>query len=293
MAAGAWQRLTTSVVLQVLLLSLPQDLHFEGGRPSWPRGRSGVLLATAQIEQCHAECSKCHLFDFDLSWHCLECNPGFDLWVDGCFLPCPAGQYRYGYDCLECPQNCDVCVGGLAHECQVCSPGYIFDFRGLCVRECNRGRYAPANDRTRCDECDAYCRECIAGTRISCSSCYSGYTLRILDANTNTGECMQDCRKGFFRDSPNDLRCIQCGKHCIDCNSLYNCFECETGATLFRGICYLIPTGTVDSTVDFQEYLSSGAGATWDPNDAPSWQLLVAQARRLLSEDPLHWDLGS
>ncbi|OLQ10072.1 Polyadenylate-binding protein, cytoplasmic and nuclear [Symbiodinium microadriaticum] len=225
MAAGAWQRLTTSVVLQVLLLSLPQDLHFEGGRPSWPRGRSGVLLATAQIEQCHAECSKCHLFDFDLSWHCLECNPGFDLWVDGCFLPCPAGQYRYGYDCLE------------------------------CVRECNRGRYAPANDRTRCDECDAYCRECIAGTRISCSSCYSGYTLRILDANTNTG------------------------RHCIDCNSLYNCFECETGATLFRGICYLIPTGTVDSTVDFQEYLSSGAGATWDPNDAPSWQLLVAQAR--------------
>eukprot|EP00439_Symbiodinium_sp_Y106_P031637 s88_g3.t2 len=136
----------------------------------------------------------------------LGCNPGFDLWVDGCFLPCPAGQYRYGYDCLECPPNCDVCVGGLAHECQVCSPGYIFDFRGLCVRECNRGRYAPANDRTRCDECDAYCRECIAGTRISCSSCYSGYTLRILDANTNTGECMQDCRKGFFRDSPNDLK---------------------------------------------------------------------------------------
>ena len=32
-----------------------------------------------------------------------------------------------------------------------------------------------------------HCRECIAGTRISCSSCYSGYTLRILDANTNTG----------------------------------------------------------------------------------------------------------
>ena len=29
------------------------------------------------------------------------------------------------------------------------------------------------------------------GTRISCSSCYSGYTLRILDANTNTGHAFR------------------------------------------------------------------------------------------------------
>ena len=30
-------------------------------------------------------------------------------------------------------------------------------------------------------------------------------------------------------------------RYCLDCNSLYNCFECQVGATLFRGICYLDP----------------------------------------------------
>mmetsp|Transcript_12956 Transcript_12956/g.22478 ORF Transcript_12956/g.22478 Transcript_12956/m.22478 type:complete len:280 (-) Transcript_12956:9-848(-) len=246
-----------------------------------------LLRTWAQIEMCHPECQTCHLFDFDQSWHCLECKPGFDLWVDGCFLPCPIGEYRYGYTCEKCYANCNVCVGGLAHECQVCADGYTFDFRGLCVRQCGIGRYASA-DGLRCDDCDAYCRACIAGSRIACTTCYSGYTLRVLDTKTNTGECMQDCPKGFFRDAPNDLRCIQCGKYCLDCNSLYNCFECQTGATLFRGICYLDPTGTVDTTVDLQTYLSSGAGATWDSNDAPSWTLLTSQTRRL--EESLNWD---
>lgn len=74
----------------------------------------------------------------------------------------------------------------------------------------------------------------------------------------------------------------------MDCNSLYNCFECQAGATLFRGICYLDPTGTVDQTVDLQTYLSSGAGATWDSEDAPSWTLLTSQVRRL--EETLNWD---
>jgi len=103
---------------------------------------------------------------------------------------------------------------------------------------------------------------------------------------------MQDCAKGFFRDAPNDLRCIQCGKYCLDCNSLYNCFECQVGATLFRGICYLDPSGTVDQTVDLQTYLSSGAGASWDVNDAPSWTLLTSQVRRLQDEadEAFQWD---
>ena len=43
-----------------------------------------------------------------LSTSGLECNPGFDLWVDGCFLPCPIGEYRYGYTCEKCYANCNV-----------------------------------------------------------------------------------------------------------------------------------------------------------------------------------------
>ena len=62
------------------------------------------------------------------------------------------------------------------------------------------------------------------------------------------------------------------------------------GATLFRGICYLDPTGTVDQTVDLQTYLSSGAGATWDENDAPSWTLLTSQTRRLFDAGLNIWE---
>ena len=199
------------------------------------------------------------------------------------------------------------------HDCKIVQP----------AESCNLGH--ASLDGLRCEDCDAYCRECLSGSRIGCSSCYSGYTLRVLDTNTNTGECMQDCAKGFFRDAPNDLRCIQCGKnlaliwihcylllsspcvvfpkktlafytaplrYCLDCNSLYNCFECQVGATLFRGICYLDPSGTVDQTVDLQTYLSSGAGASWDVNDAPSWTLLTSQVRRLQDEadEAFQWD---
>ena len=171
--------------------------------------------------------------------------------------------------------------------------GTVWQWQDRChCVPCSSLGYASL-DGLRCDDCDAYCRACIAGSRIACTACYSGYTLRVLDTNTSTGECMQDCPKGFFRDAPNDLRCIQCGQSCLDCNSLYNCFECETGATLFRGICYLDPTSTVDQTVDLQTYLSSGAGATWNSEDAPSWTLLTSQTRRLFEEDAFeafHWD---
>ncbi|CAE8661377.1 unnamed protein product, partial [Polarella glacialis] len=211
---------------------------------------TGLVQISAQVQQCHAKCKVCHLFDYDMTWHCIECQKGYELWVDGCFLPCPTRQYRYGYNCESCYRNCDQCVGTMAHECQVCSRGYKFDFRGLCMVECTPGKY-PSVDGQVCNTCDSYCKTCIAGSRISCSFCYEGYTLRILDFNTNTGECMQDCKKGFFRDAPNDLRCIQCSSYCIDCNSLYDCFECEPGATLFRGICYLIPTSMVDQGIDF------------------------------------------
>eukprot|EP00931_Biecheleriopsis_adriatica_P010923 TRINITY_DN111991_c0_g1_i1.p1 TRINITY_DN111991_c0_g1~~TRINITY_DN111991_c0_g1_i1.p1 ORF type:complete len:340 (-),score=50.23 TRINITY_DN111991_c0_g1_i1:64-1017(-) len=272
---------TRSLVAVILLLSPPGDELLEGLRWSHLNGGGlGFVSVLAQVEKCHPKCSNCHLFDYDLSWHCLECQPGYDLWVDGCFLPCPAGEYRYGYKCEKCFPNCQQCVGGLAHECQVCGPGFEFDFRNLCNRVCNPGKYATVDGLT-CNDCDPYCKTCNAESRIACQSCYQGYTLRVLDPNTQTGECMQDCRKGFFRDAPNDLRCIQCGKYCDDCNSLYNCFECQPGATLYRGICYLVPTENINQEIDFESYLNSGAGIAWDDSDAPDWMFLTTEVNQV------------
>merc|ERR1712014_118114 len=94
---------------------------------------------------CHERCSKCHLFDYNMEWHCTECDPGYELWVDGCFLPCPEGQYRYGYKCENCPQYCKRCVGGMKHECRECQDGFLLDFRGVCMRKCPEGEFTNLN----------------------------------------------------------------------------------------------------------------------------------------------------
>lgn len=96
---------------------------------------------------------------------------------------------------------------------------------------------------------------------------------------------MQNCPKGFFRDAPNDLRCIQCAQYCADCEGLETCFECEPVASLYRGQCYLIPTTAADTGVDFETFLASGYGIAWDEADAASWDILMASRR--LQEQPM------
>lgn len=263
-------------------------------RELWAVGRVVALQALlwlsclsgtdAQVYECHDQCKVCHLFDHSREWHCLECHAGYELWVDGCFAQCPPGKYRYGYECQDCPSNCLRCVGGLAHECTECASNYRFDFRSLCVRDCLDGFY-PTLAGDVCDECDSYCKTCIAGATISCTSCYTGYALRVLEPRTGSGECLQNCRKGFFRDAPSDRRCIQCSEHCVDCESLDNCFECIEGASLFRGKCYLVPQTLENEAVDFETYLASGAGLAWDPAMGPDWDILVG-ARRLQGDLP-------
>jgi len=230
--------------------------------------------AEAQVRKCHEKCKTCHLFDYNQEWHCVECHAGHQLWVDGCFAPCPEGQYRYGYDCQNCTKNCAECAGELEHECLRCMPGFRLDFRRLCVRDCTDGFFSTLDGQS-CGECNPYCKTCISGATISCKSCYPGYELRVLEPSTGTGECMQNCEKGFFRDAPNDLRCIQCAEYCADCDSLHTCVECVEGASLHRGFCYLVPNTAVRDQIDFEAYLQSGSGASWDPKNSPSWELLT------------------
>mmetsp|Transcript_38555 Transcript_38555/g.98468 ORF Transcript_38555/g.98468 Transcript_38555/m.98468 type:complete len:298 (+) Transcript_38555:43-936(+) len=263
----------------LLLLAWPEDE---------PTGHCGLRHASAQgVHMCHEQCQKCHLFDYDQTWHCLECKTGYELWVDGCFLPCPLGDFRYGYECQPCTAFCNHCVGPMRHECTECARGYKLDMRSVCVRECDDG-FFPTIDGSECEKCNAYCKTCISEYRISCTSCFEGYTLRILDDNTSTGECMQNCIAGFYRDASTDLRCIQCGEYCLDCDSVENCFQCQDGATLYRGLCYLEPSFVLEATIDFETYMESGAGLVVPIDDpsAPTWEaLMVIDERRRLSED--------
>lgn len=209
--------------------------------------------------------------------------PEYELWVDGCFKPCHTGQYRYGYECHACTYNCDKCVGSMRHECTECSAGYQFDMRQLCVKECDNGWY-PTLDGRSCKQCDAYCLTCIAGYRISCLSCFGGYSLRVHEDNTSTGECLAECLEGFYREAPNDNRCIQCGPYCDACEKVDNCTRCWSNATLYRGLCYLQPTFALDMAIDFEAYMNSGASTVnFSDVNRPTWEDLFE--RRLRKDD--------
>lgn len=223
---------------------------------------------------CHPMCTKCHLFDYNSEWHCLECQAGYDLWVDGCFLPCPDGKYRYGYDCQDCPANCKKCSGSLPHECNECEDGFMLDFRGLCVRSCGDNFYPDLNGE-QCAACNEFCRTCIDQWELSCTSCYNQYYLRIVEPRTHSGQCMLECPLGYFRDAPQDLRCISCANLCGNCSSLDKCNECEPGGNLYRGICYTNSSASEREAVNFENYLKSGAGMQWNPDDAPHWEVLM------------------
>lgn len=239
----------------------------------------GPRMARAQIYKCHDKCIKCHLFDYNNEWHCVQCAEGYTLWVDGCFLPCPRTKFRYGYECLSCGMHCDECVGPLDQECVKCSEGYHLSWRGTCIKNCARNEY-PLSDGSGCGTCNPYCKTCMAEYLVSCTSCFDGYTLRIQEPNTRSGECMQNCRAPYFRDAADDLRCIQCAEYCLQCNSLYNCTSCEPGCTLFNGICYFTADIAVNEGMNFDKFMNSGAGKQW-PDDVtgPLWLDVLAEAQ--------------
>eukprot|EP00928_Gymnodinium_smaydae_P081502 TRINITY_DN6500_c0_g1_i2.p1 TRINITY_DN6500_c0_g1~~TRINITY_DN6500_c0_g1_i2.p1 ORF type:complete len:336 (-),score=63.92 TRINITY_DN6500_c0_g1_i2:161-1141(-) len=242
-----------------------------------------VALGWCQRVKCHEKCKTCHLFDFNMEWHCIECMDGYELWVDGCFLPCPDGQFRFGYNCEPCTDNCQSCVGSLLHECTKCKPGFEFDPRGVCLKTCPEGTFPSLDGRT-CRECNAYCRTCIAEFEISCLSCYEDYSLRILDPATQSGQCMLDCPDKFYRDAPTDLRCISCPELCATCTDPNSCTSCVDIANLYRGACYVNFSASSDEGVNFKKFLNSGAGIQWDEAEAPSWKELMIDAKAAADE---------
>merc|ERR1712205_66525 len=218
--------------------------------------------------KCHPKCKVCHLFDHDLAWHCIECQPGYALWVDGCFEPCPAGHFRNGYGCEKCTTNCDECNGPHPHECSKCASGYNFDFRNLCVRKCKKKWFADFATN-ECLPCHTFCGTCLERYMTSCTSCFDGYKLRIQKPRAKTGQCMQLCPGGFFRASSDSLRCIQCSEGCAACMSIYNCTECQANYFLRYGYCYPYPAAEYTG-ITFDQFLQSGPDPV-NMSGAPAW----------------------
>jgi hypothetical protein len=222
--------------------------------------RAVVLLALCALgdehEGCVEDCISCARIDWlkEIKWMCLACRDGTELWLNGCYEPCPAQQYRNGPNCEPCGANCDFCTGPLPHECLQCSEGFEFDFRMLCAAVCPQGQYPAGALMDNCEDCDSSCRNCIASWKSSCTECTDKeYALKVLDERTGSGECLKRCDPGYFRESPGDLRCIQCQHHCMKCLDRY---ECDRDACADRPIPAQIQTGGVMTDVTSENWVT-------------------------------------
>jgi len=204
----------------------------------------GLLTA---VHKCDENCKVCHLFDHEADecdeivackkgWHCLECNPPLRLWFDECLSKCGTGLFRSGSNCESCAANCGICIGPLEHECTSCKLGYKFDFRGVCVKDCPSNQYpvfVTTVGSEKCDVCHISCATCIGPWTRSCTSCADGNYLRVRHRESQSGECLEHCRMGYYRNASGDPRCTACSNKCSICESEELCTRCNDGYFLY------------------------------------------------------------
>ncbi|CAD7943079.1 unnamed protein product [Amoebophrya sp. A120] len=223
------------------------------------------------IQVCDANCARCRVFAHQVSgcnpdrkvpcqtgWHCMECRPGYELWFDRCFQPCPAGYFRYGYQCQRCSLNCLECTGPHPHECIRCAPTHIFDDRKLCTKRCPDGFYPALDDGKTgatviypdlgdgrretvdymgCGTCHHTCKTCRSWTAIACTSCDAESYFRPIFFAANagiterqppgTGECVKTPNLRFYRRKPEDTRQYECPEGTLECESSWRAFRCD------------------------------------------------------------------
>ncbi|CAD7973538.1 unnamed protein product [Amoebophrya sp. A25] len=267
----------------------------------------------AAIQKCDANCARCRVFAHEVSgcdperkipcqtgWHCMQCRAGYELWFDRCFVPCPTGQFRYGYECQKCTKNCLRCTGPHPHECIQCAPTHEFDARNLCVKRCADGYYPALEDyQTQelaiypnfgegrseaqidfggCGLCHHTCKTCRSWSAITCTSCDAESYLRqnfwAANAGTTrgspgTGECVPISARGFYYKKPEDSRQYECPPGTLRCESAWRAFECDLTSHNYEPVvqkCFTKPL-LDQAEITAESYLGDAVN---NPG-APSW----------------------
>lgn len=214
------------------------------------------------VYKCQENCLRCERLDYVDEWRCRECMSGHTLWVDGCYAPCPSGEFRNGPYCEQCTPNCDVCSGPEVHECLQCANGYSFDFRGLCLLDCAFGLYPyldTSSDppQSKCGMCHPSCATCVSNSKVSCTDCPPSFHLAVHDDRTQSGECLKDCETGYFREASgvkmsdtSQLRCVECMSNCRSCISRDYCSRDECALRLIPASIEIVPGYVVDVSSD-------------------------------------------
>ena len=171
----------------------------------------------------HGTCRKCPYEDLST---CIECNEPYVLYGSECVRECPPHHYKHKDGnierCIPCADGCDICN---EHNCTKCLNGlYFYEYSNDCI-QCKLPSQ-PINDT--CKECSVEgCQFCVDGDTTTCKVCKDGFYYL-------NGECVVTCVAPYFEDG---IKCTQCMEHCLQCNSIDKCEQCETPFVLLEGKC--------------------------------------------------------
>ena len=205
--------------IDACVASCPLDVSFASaefqagsGQPQEPVGPDAELFCIP----CHPQCAPNGCSGTDDN-HCTACK---NVKYRGrCRATCPALTYLQTAECFDCHPQCQgSCNGPLASNCAQCK-----NYRDLgadCVASCPVHRYIVERDCLPCNEqCSTTRPGCTGPQPSQCTACANFF-------DTVTGDCVQTCPHGTYR---NGTSCLPCHSECDGCVGplVTNCQACR------------------------------------------------------------------
>ena len=186
--------------------------------------------STRRCEYCGVNCQRCE--DKDQT-KCLLCAKGFEFntIIAGCVKACGPSFYLNPENglCQKCAVGCSKCFDNSTTSCGDCLPGYLHH-EGKCLRECPDGFFAQPSVKS-CFSCPSNCLQC--STSKVCDLCEDG-----MFKDSDTGECIKECREADGRYVQDNRYCNRCKSPCIQCKQYDECSVCQSGYQLRINRCW-------------------------------------------------------
>ena len=156
---------------------------------------------------------------------CKQCQEGYYLYNNKCYLLCPKGTYKSGSYCFDCDLNCENCLNSTT--CLNCNDSYYL-LNSKCVKNCG-----PEYNTYYglCVPCDERCEFCIPDYKDKCMKCKEGYYLY-------NNKCIIECGIGNLAiQGEFGMECLPCTDNCKICRDRDTCEECNNNYYLLDRQC--------------------------------------------------------
>jgi hypothetical protein len=179
---------------------------------------------------CPAGCDACELDDAG-AVVCTACSAPADPTkaAASCVCDDTPPQFADGASCKRCADGCAVCSS--YETCEQCDAGFQ-KLNGLCVPG------SPAGTTTTPDGLTCATGYVFDPVTVACAACASGE--QVVDgacAPCSGGECDGCEPPKFLTYVSGTPACTDCSTGCAACDGPLACRACETGYTLWQGLC--------------------------------------------------------